>query len=66
MTADKSLFCRGNNAPNENHGYYTEVGKKGGIAYINTSNNYTNTVPYSNETLIQLCTDIFAEADACE
>ena len=43
-----------------------DPGKKGGIAYINTSNHYTNTVPYSNETLIQLCTDIFYGTADCQ
>lgn len=43
-----------------------DPGKNGGIAHINAINNYTETVAYSNEALIQLCTDLFYGTADCQ
>ena len=43
-----------------------DPGKSGGIAHINAINNYSETVPYSNEALLQLCTDVFYGTADCQ
>lgn len=43
-----------------------DPGKKGGIAYIDTQNNISGTMPYSDKDLIDLCMDAkHSEAMCC-
>lgn len=43
-----------------------DPGEKGGIAHIHEINNHIETVPYSNDALLQICQDIFYGTADCQ